>query len=281
MTKVTAYTRYRTIRKQLTVRDLAILNIVHQRGEIPTNLISVVHYGDSESGHGRCVLEVANKLLGLGLLQVRQDTVNYPNHSEFVKVWRITCRGVKVLYVNTSDDPRNKGVSRDRQWRELDYHCIDKNYAEANLRQDDRFKVERVEHEPWCWRDFPSSRTIKLKPDLFVQTSRIDEDGRNFYHWFIEADRSQERPKPILLKCQRYEKYMLETKAKREELWCCGVFPVIVWVVLDEKRKNDLKRHISGAFQAMYDKGIFQVVLREELADFVANFGKSTEESHE
>jgi hypothetical protein len=279
MSKISIYARHRTIRQNLLPSELAILKIINEHGEIPSKLIATIHYNDSAPGHTRFILLTANKLLDLGLVQVKQDTINYPDHTEYSKVWRITKRGVGVLYCQTDQDPRVSGAKQNQKWTELNYHSIDANFAEANLRADSRIRVERIQQEPWCWRGFPDNKLSKLKPDLFAKTSRVDNGKRNFYHWFIEIDRDTEKPVRILRKCKAYENYLRATKPERKKYWCCGAFPIIVWVVPDEKRKNTLTQHISEAFSEMWEYGFFKVVLREELADFVANYGKNNHET--
>jgi hypothetical protein len=117
--------------------------------------------------------------------------------------------------------------------------------------------LKNAEFEPKCWREYSADYGINytLKPDLYAVT-RAD----NFEdYWFFEVDRDTEAPTRILKKCGVYGKYYITgTEQKRT-----GVFPKVVWIVPDLKRKETLKRHISEKISEF--ENLFTVVTFEEL----------------
>ncbi|MCW2783995.1 MAG: hypothetical protein JWP74_512 [Marmoricola sp.] len=97
--------------------------------------------------------------------------------------------------------------------------------------------------EPRAWRRFTSfGGTEVLKPDLFAIT--VTPDDADFEeHWFIEVDRGTESLPTVLKQCDRYEAYRRSGQAEAEH----GVFPLIVWVVPDERRASKLAERITNA----------------------------------
>jgi Replication-relaxation len=56
--------------------------------------------------------------------------------------------------------------------------------------------------------------------------------------WFIEVDRGTESLPTLLRKCGRYEEYRRSGIEQRDR----QVFPLVLWLLLDERR-----RHVLGA----------------------------------
>jgi hypothetical protein len=84
--------------------------------------------------------------------------------------------------------------------------------------------------EPACWRYFfaPGGGRLVLKPDALVRIQL----GRYTDHWWIEADRSTESRTTLARKCQIYRRYW---QAGTEQART-GVFPMVLWLVPDERR---------------------------------------------
>lgn len=88
--------------------------------------------------------------------------------------------------------------------------------------------------EPSCWRRFsgPGGRALVLKPDAFVVSGR----GQYEYHYFVEVDRNTESLPRITEKARLYARYW---QSGREQ-GAHGVFPGVLWVVPDERRRTRL-----------------------------------------
>ncbi len=113
------------------------------------------------------------------------------------------------------------------------------------LKTDKTLTLQEIQFEPDCWRD-------KLKPDLYAVTI----SNKYAYHWFFEIDRDTEAPVRIISKCRRYADYYRSGAEQKLR----GVFPLVVWLVPDEKRKTSLEQHIKsemGGFGKLFNVRIF------------------------
>jgi hypothetical protein len=115
----------------------------------------------------------------------------------------------------------------------------------------------RVQVEPACWRSYGGigGERLTLKPDLFAITTTGEYED----HWFIEVDRSTESLPTLLRQCQRYEAY----RRSGHEQATNDVFPLVVWVVLDEARRARLRKAISVA--SALDEALYRVVVPDDL----------------
>jgi Replication-relaxation len=88
--------------------------------------------------------------------------------------------------------------------------------------------------EPDCWRQFygPGGARVVLKPDaaVTVQLGRFED------RWFIEVDRGTESRTTITRKCDLYRRYWQSGVEQART----GVFPRVLWLVPDERRRAAL-----------------------------------------
>jgi hypothetical protein len=125
--------------------------------------------------------------------------------------------------------------------------------------------------EPECWRGFTNSggTLSALRPDLYAVT--VADGGRAEYedHWFIEVDLATESPAVVVRKCRQYLAYMRSGVEQAKS----GVFPLVVWVVPDVRRKASLAAHMAEGLAAELSdrRSPFVTITLEELHDLVAN----------
>jgi hypothetical protein len=94
-----------------------------------------------------------------------------------------------------------------------------------------------------------------LKPDLYAVTASADfEDS-----WFIEVDRGTESLPTLLRKCSQYEDYRRSGVEQRDR----GVFPLALWLVPDERRKQALATSLNKARNL--DNSLFRAATFDEL----------------
>ena len=119
----------------------------------------------------------------------------------------------------------------------------------------------KTEFEPLCWRGYRTvfGMNIVLKPDLYAVTT--DEDYED--HWFFEVDLNTEAPCRIIRKCESYGRYYLSGREQKR----LGVFPRVVWIVPDEKRKQTIIRHIRENLSEYAD--LFAVIVFEDLDELI------------
>jgi hypothetical protein len=122
--------------------------------------------------------------------------------------------------------------------------------------------LAHLQVEPECWRSYlgPSGETRWLKPDLAVVT----ESGKYEDHWFIEVDRATEPPNRIIKKCHQYQEYR---RSDREQAKI-EVFPAVVWVVPNERRRDQLRKRLAN--EVNNDDRLFTVVTTPDLGALVA-----------
>jgi hypothetical protein len=118
----------------------------------------------------------------------------------------------------------------------------------------------KADTEPSSWRPYNrTGKIVTLKPDLFAITvCGVYED-----HWFIEVDLATEAPIRIIEKCEQYYQYYRTDMEQKQY----GVFPLVVWIVPDEKRKESLRRHLREHFTK--GQNLFVVITLAELEPLI------------
>jgi hypothetical protein len=131
--------------------------------------------------------------------------------------------------------------------------------------------VARLQREPDCWRTYSSTRGVEwVKPDLAVVTT----SGKFEDHWFVEIDRDTEPPCRIIRSCLRYEAYR-RSGVEQKRL---GLFPGVVWVVPDAKRKATLMARIAQ--EGRLSQSVYAVVLPDEVLPLMKAGIGSVEDGH-
>lgn len=123
-----------------------------------------------------------------------------------------------------------------------------------------------LEPEPYCWRDYPDGlSTATLKPDLEIRLATSEVEVA----WFVEIDRATEPATTIERKCRWYLEYF---HSGAEQQAAEGLFPKVLWVVPDERRRSQLDR----LFQELPDRqlGLFDVVETEQALKRLMDIGK-------
>jgi hypothetical protein len=102
------------------------------------------------------------------------------------------------------------------------------------------FELARVDPEPGSWRPYSGLHGARevLKPDLFAVTANGDYED----HWFIEVDRGTESLPTLLKQCSQYETYR---RSGREQA-TTGVFPRVLWLLPDERRRDRLREALAA-----------------------------------
>ena len=118
-----------------------------------------------------------------------------------------------------------------------------------------------LQTEPGCWRTYldGAGMTATLKPDLALRVTTTDFVD----HYLIEVDRATENPGRVIRKCWQYETYR-RTGAEQKQI---GVFPLVVWVVPNLGRAQQLSQAIS--VEPKLPSQLFTVVTHEQLASLI------------
>ena len=84
------------------------------------------------------------------------------------------------------------------------------------------------------------------------------------YRWFIEVDLNTENIQTILEKCRRYYDYY---RSDTEQRMHGDVFPLVVWIVKTESRRESIVKYIRETFPK-YPR-IFAVILPDEYTKLI------------
>lgn len=127
------------------------------------------------------------------------------------------------------------------------------------------FDLVGVTTEPSNWRTYAAlaGTTEIVKPDLYLVTAVGEFED----HWFIEIDQGTESIPTLIRKCLTYERYRATGLEQRRS----GIYPIVVWVLPDPRRRDRLIDAIRN--DDRLDARIFRVVSPDMLVDLMAQPG--------
>jgi hypothetical protein len=155
-------------------------------------------------------------------------------------VWQIGPVGDRLLR-ERAEQPRRR--QREPGLLFLD-HCLAVADAHMSLVRAHRagdLELIEVQTEPDCWRVFTGlgGARLTLQPDLSIVTA--DPADQAYVNcWSVEIDRGTEPLPRLLAKCGRYEACR-QSGAEHED----EGFPVVVWVMPDQRRAERLAAEIQ------------------------------------
>jgi hypothetical protein len=217
--------------------------------------LAFAHLENPESAR-RAANRAAKRLYNGGLiipLERRRGGVRAGSGSY---IWSLTPAGARFLNM---EDP--EGRVSNRKFEPSAYfleHTIAITELYLQLRSIDGVALTDAQFEPQCWRGFPGVLGTQqaIKPDLYAVTSDSDYED----HWFFELDLASEAPSKVIRKCAQYQEYYLAGAEQRKH----GVFPLVVWIVPEERRRDSLQDHIARSVELRH-KNLFTVILPDEL----------------
>ena len=175
-----------------------------------------------------------------------------------VTIWAATTRGHRRVAVENGEDEE---VPRRQRPREVSTTFLDHLLAITEVRTSIEEAVRQeadteamVALEPDCWRTAlsPSGQVQVLRPDLAVTiTSPAYED-----RYFVEVDRATENPGRVIATCWRYQEHQAQVGDG-------GVFPLVVWLVPNDRRRLRLERAIAHSTGLLRD--LFRVICLDQL----------------
>jgi len=256
------FTRQRLalLEQHLSERDHLILVSLRRCKYLTTLQIARLYCGGSVNR--RAAVRAANRCLTrlreLNLIRALQRRIGGVRAGSGSFVWTLTPGGFRLLQAGTADRQFRKQF-REPTLRFLAHTLV---ISEAYLQLTEicarhGMTLAAVQFEPECWRQYSDrgGRQAVLKPDLYAVTRG---DGYEDC-WFIEIDCDTETVARVIEKCARYIHYLCSgTEQERT-----GVFPYVVWIVPDEKRKSSVTQHIRKEFPL--DTLLFTVILPDEL----------------
>lgn len=253
-----------TILASLNERDTQVIASVQRFRYLLTSQLQRLHFTDAATPTAalRAASRSLKKLRELGLIDHLSRRIGGVRAGSGAMVWHLTHAGERLIYLH------NHTLTPTKRFFEPSPYFLAHTLAVAEVavqltelcRNNHGMKLSVLQPEPECWRAYSEYGSILvLKPDLFAVTLSDQYEDR----WFFEVDLDTESPVKVVEKCEKYHRYYrsgLEQKASE-------VFPLTVWIVPTNSRKERLIAHICEAF--VNQPRLFAVITKDELARLI------------
>jgi hypothetical protein len=254
----------------LLERDRDVLEALHTHRLLTTAQIRRLYFAHGQ--HGRhasqaaasgATMRVLSRLETLGLIARLMRRIGGVRAGSSGIVWQLGAAGERLLRTLHGDDRRRRYLEPSRAFVA---HTLDTSDLAVGLHELNRrgaVELLRLEAEPQCWRAFVTAHGVRawLKPDLFAITASGDYED----HWFIEADRATEHVGAIVRKALIYQRYAATGVHQAEH----GLFPMILWVVPDAKRRHTLETALSHERDVQTE--LFRVLTHSDFVHHIAS----------
>lgn len=249
----------------LSERDRAVLQSLADHRYLLTGQVQRLHFAShrTESAGIRACVRALDRLRGLDLITRLERRIGGRDSGSRGFVWTLTSAGDRLVRRgNQTLAPRRRQFEPTALFLEHTLAVAEARVELEEAARSGRFELLRVETEPSCWRAYvaPHGAPAVLKPDLAFETA----SGNFEDHWLLEVDRGTESIRTVLAKCAQYEAYR---RSGREQA-ASGVFPLVVWSVPDEGRRERLEDELSRVRDL--DPEIFRVIGAHALVALVA-----------
>lgn len=261
---------------RLSERDFEILISLRHAKYLMTGQIQRLHIPDASTPTAalRAAARAMRKLSGLGLVTTFKRRIGGVRAGSASFVWHLTEAGYRLL------DLRSYAYAAGQRKRHLEPSYIHMRHtiaiAECYVqlveisRKAKKLVLNTVEWEPDCWRQYTQDgHDLQLKPDLCVVTYNGDYEDR----WFIEIDLNTEALPVVIDKCVRYHQYFRTGIEQQQH----EVFPITVWIVPDENRKQKLIDGLTERF--MNAPKLFVVITSDEFEHLITH-GATKKQMH-
>ncbi|MEI4301583.1 replication-relaxation family protein [Streptococcus suis] len=251
---------------QLTTQDIQILYFLNQARYATTSQLARLFYPDSNKPETaiRRANFTTHRLLKAGLVSHLKRRIGGVRKGSASYVWQITFQGLKLL--KSQDETI---VLRYKNHYEPSQHHVEHTLAVTEIfvetmetvRNSQKLSLEAFSFEPNSWRSYQklSGLGMTLKPDAYLElVSQEYED-----HYFIELDRSTESLARIVNTCKKYIEYYRSGVEQRQH----GVFPFVLWIVPDDKRKLAISKAIQAELYNFWE--LFTVITLDDYQNYI------------
>lgn len=267
MSERTSKRKLETVAAVLGERDVNILLTLRQCRYMTTHHLRRLFFADAITPVA--ALRSANRglvrLRDLGLTSTLERRIGGIRAGSGSYVWRLTPAGHRLLCLiqkNEDEHIRKHNFEPSRTFLEHTLAVAEVYVFFRELVMAGKISVCSVLNEPDCWRQYAASGGVAatLKPDL----SAITSAGEYEDHWFLEIDRDTESPSVIIRKCKQYLAYQRSGTEQRRH----GVFPYVIWIVPDGKRRDSINNYMQKEFSSGA-ADLFRVVILDELGSLI------------
>lgn len=262
--------RLEELARCISERDRSILQALQKCRYLTTAQIKVLHFTDSATHPAalRAANRCLEKLKGYGLIEALKRRIGGVRAGSSAFIWHLTEAGRKLLHsvqkgsAGPNDPPPRKRAFQPSPQFLTHTLAVSEVYVQLHLLGCDKaIELVAAELEPECWRGYNNrdGKLVAVKPDIFAVTAAGEYEDS----WFIELDLATEALIRVIEKCQRYHEYHRSGREQKKS----GVFPLVVWLVPDTKRKTAMLKAIQTAFERR--PHIFVVITPEELEPLI------------
>jgi hypothetical protein len=232
--------RAASLRRQLSQRELAVLASLEQLRLLTTAHIQRLHLIDgSDASNTRRTQYLLKRLHHLKLVVRLSRIIGGVRAGSAGVVYGISGLGVAVLL--GTDHARRRRVWETKPYFQDHMLAVSGLYVALVQAQRTHPDIEVLSFgaEPAAWRRFTGvgGELVILKPDAVAQVGI----GDLVLTAFVEADLGTESLPTIYGKCLRYLAYWNSGLEQQRH----GVFPLVVWLVPDDHRRNNIAQVID------------------------------------
>lgn len=258
MTGRQARGRAARLRERLSVRDVAMLTSLYRFRLLTTAQVQRLHFVDGPHlSRIRRTQYVLKRLQELGLVVRLDRLIGGVRAGSSGFVYGLSAVGQAVLDVGGPAGGPRRRVWDTRPYFQDHMLAVAELYVRLReLERRDHVELLAFDGEPACWRHFTGSggELIMVKPDAYVRVGFQEFERRAF----VEVDLSTESLPTIERKCLRFIAYWRSCVEQQRH----GVYPMVVWLVPDERRLQNIQR-VIGTF-AVEEAQLFTVALSAE-----------------
>lgn len=248
----------------LDTRDLAILHSVADCRLITANQLQRLHFTDHNSHDSatRACRRVLFRLARKKVITRGKRRIGGVRKGSSSYVYSIGTLGVKLLETE-GQNLRPYSTNPSDYFFEHTLGLSDLYTQIHELALSSKIHLLEIQTEPKCWRQLGFANK-KLRPDMFVRIAKTEEE----FLYFIELDRGTTHLPSILRKLQQYIQYYNSGVEQDSN----GVFPQVLWVVPDSKRRYVIKMVVE-TLPVHFDR-LFEVLTVDDALHFIC--GRST-----
>ena len=249
-----------------TDNDTQILYFLSQARFATTNQLARLFFAssmraDTAIRRTNCALQSLKKA---GLVSHLKRRIGGARRGSASYVWQITFQGLKLL--KSQDDSIT--LRYKNQYEPTQHHvehtlAITEVFIETleAVRDSEKLSLEIFSFEPNSWRSYQKLSGIgrTLKPDAYLELVNHDYED----HYFLEIDRSTESLARVVNTCKKYIEYYRSGIEQRQK----EVFPFVLWIVPDDKRKLAISKAIQKELYNFWE--LFTVITLEEYPDYI------------
>lgn len=221
--------------RQLSERDLGLLAVLHQLRLMTGAQLERLFDQDNPTGtRARRARRRLQRLYELGLVVRLDRRIGGRRAGSSGYVYSLSGLGQSVLAVPGLYGRRRRVWETSPRFQDHVLAVADLHVALCDCEHHGELELLSFEAEPPCWRRFTGSSggTVVLKPDAFVEVGV----GELALSAFVEIDMATEGLPTIERKCHVYLDYWRSGQEQQTH----GVFPRVLWLVPDERRRERL-----------------------------------------